>query len=189
MLRADLEPTDALALGWLSADFRGRMIIDPLWRIHWWNDAAKRAIGASSILQEQDCQLIVDAAIVGKFSTFLSHLKAQFEIEILTLKDGAGHFLMLGYHDPATEFFCLEVRSSQAQEHPIFADFRSIYGLTESEGHAARALLGGQTVTEIARDRNVALDTVRTQVRKLYGKIGAQSREKFFKLLLPFRII
>ena len=188
MLRADLEPAKAIALGWLSADFRGRLIIDPLWRIHWWNDAAKRALGASGVVHEQDCQLVLDAATVGEFSTFLSNLKAQADIETLTLKDGDGHFLMLGHHDPATDLFCLEVRSSHAREQAIYADFRSIYGLTESEGHAARALLGGQTVTEIARERKVALDTVRTQVRKLYGKIGAQSRETFFKMLLPFRI-
>lgn len=188
MLRADFEPIHALALEWLSLDFRGRLIIDPLWRIHWWNDAAKRAVGASGILREQGRQLIVDAPLDNKFSTFLSTLRTQAAIETLTLKDGDGHCLMLGHHDPATDLFCLEVRSSHAQDRSIFADFRSIYGLTESEGYAARALLGGQTVTEIAQDRNVALDTVRTQVRKLYGKIGVQSREKFFKLLLPFRI-
>lgn len=188
MLRADFEPIDTLALGWLAADFRGRVIIDANWQIQWWNDAARRAIDACGIVHEQDQQLVLDAAIVGKFHEFLSALKKQAQNTVLTLKDGQGHFAVLGHYDPATGMFCLEVNSSHAQKEPIFADFSSIYGLTESEGHAARALFCGQTVTEIARERNVSVDTVRTQVRKLYGKIGAQSREKFFKMLMPFRI-
>lgn len=188
MLRTDFEPINALAMGWLSADFRGRLIIDAHWRIQWRNDAAQRALCASEILHEQNDQLVPNAAIVGQLLNFLSDLKKQSRNAILTLKDGQGHFAMLGHYDPATGMFCLEVSSSRAQEGPIFADFSSIYGLTESEGHAARALFDGKTVTEIAKDRNVSVDTVRTQVRKLYGKIGAQSREKLFKMLMPFRI-
>lgn len=188
MLRADLEPINALALEWIAADFRGRLILDSRWRIQWWNDAAKRTLDASQILHEQDCQLVLDADLAGQFSAFLVTLKTRGEIEILTLKDGVGHFIMLGYHDPASGGFCLEVSCSHAQEQPVFADFRHIYSLTKSEDHAARALFCGQSVAEIAQHRNVSIDTVRTQVRKIYGKMGCQSREQFFKMLIPFRI-
>ncbi|HKT76663.1 MAG TPA: LuxR C-terminal-related transcriptional regulator [Sphingobium sp.] len=189
MLRTDQGPIDALALRWLSADLRGRLIIDSAWRIHWWNDTAQRALDASRVMHEQDRQLVLDGAAAEKLSAFLAALRAGATGEILTLKDGQGHVAMLGQYDPATDMFCLEVNSSHAEERPLFADFRAIYGLTESEGQAALALFCGKTVVEIARERKVSVDTVRTQVRKMYGKIGAQSREKFFKMLMPFRIV
>lgn len=188
MLQTSLEPFDALALGWISADFRGRLIIDPLYHVKWWNDEGKRAIDASGILREQDGQLIADAKLSSKLSSFLSDLKTRAEPQILTVKDGDGHFVMFGHHEPSTDMFCLEVSCSHAEKRIMFADFGSIYGLTESETQAALALFRGKTVLEIAKDRSVSVDTVRTQVRKLYGKIGAQSREKLFKMLMPFRI-
>ncbi|GLV20502.1 hypothetical protein TomMM35A_03620 [Sphingobium sp. TomMM35A] len=188
MLQTSLEPFDALALGWISADFRGRLIIDSLYHIQWWNDEGRRAIEASEILREEAGQLVVDASLRTKFSSFLSDLKSQTETGILTVKDGDGHFVMFGHHEPSTGMFCLEVSCSHAEKRIMFADFGSIYGLTESETQAALALFRGKTVVEIAQDRNVSVDTVRTQVRKLYGKIGAQSREKLFKMLMPFRI-
>lgn len=188
MLRADLGQFHALALEWLSADYRGRLIIDSSRRIHWWNDAAERAVIASGLLHAQDCQLIVDPVVAGRLSTFLARLKGRGDSEILTLKDGDGHFLLLGRHDPAAGLFCLEVSSSHSEQQSLFADFRSIYGLTESEGQAALALFRGKTVAEIAQDRRVSIDTVRTQVRRMYGKIGVQSREKFYKRMMPFRI-
>lgn len=188
MLQISLEPFDALALGWISADFRGRLIIDAHYHIQWWNDEGKCAIDASGIFQEKEGRLIADAKLITKLSSFLSDLKSRSEPQILTVKDGDGHFVMFGHHEPSTGMFCLEVSCSHAEKRVMFADFGSIYGLTESETQAALALFRGKTVLEIAQDRNVSVDTVRTQVRKLYGKIGAQSREKLFKMLMPFRI-
>ncbi|WP_022683365.1 helix-turn-helix transcriptional regulator [Sphingobium bisphenolivorans] len=188
MLQADREPYSALALGWLSADFRGRLMIDPSHRIQWWNDAAQRAVTASHVVKELDGKLILDAPATARLNAFLSRLKTCSDTEILTLKDGDGHVALLGHYDAEAEMFCLEISSSHVEERALFADFRTIYGLTESESQAALALFRGKTVAEIALDRNVSIDTVRTQVRRMYGKIGAQSREKFFKMLLPFRI-
>lgn len=188
MLQTSLESFDALALGWISADFRGRLIIDAHYHIQWSNDEGKCAIDASGIFQEKEGRLIADAKLSTKLSSFLSDLKSRSEPQILTVKDGDGHFVMFGHHEPSTGMFCLEVSCSHAEKRVMFADFGSIYGLTESETQAALALFRGKTVLEIAQDRNVSVDTVRTQVRKLYGKIGAQSREKLFKMLMPFRI-
>lgn len=189
MLRSGLDPLDTLALQWLSADFRGRIIIDPLWRIRWSNEAGQRALHASKVLHEEGRQLIVDGASTASFSTFLTDLRSSDGNRTLTIKDGEGQFIIVGHHDADSDMFCLEVSSSHIEEPPLFADFRGVYGLTESESQAALALFRGQTVVEIAKDRNVSVDTVRTQVRKLYAKIGAQSREKLFKMLMPFRII
>jgi len=188
MLRTDPGAFHALALEWLSADYRGRLIIDSSWRIQWWNEVAERAVIASGLLHAQDCQLIVAPAVAGRLSAFLVKLKARAEGEILTLKDGDGHFLLLGRHDPAAALFCLEVSSSHSEKQALYADFPALYGLTESEGQAALALFRGRTVAEIAQDRKVSIDTVRTQVRRMYGKMGVQSREKFYKRMMPFRI-
>lgn len=188
MLQTDLQPFDALAFKWLSADFRSRMIIDPLARVHWWNDAAKRAVGASRAVSEVDGFLMFSPDLSREFSAYLTGLRSSAEGEIFTVKDGDGHLLMLGHHEAESDMFCLEISCSHVEEPIMFADFRSIFGLTEGERQTALALFHGKMVAEIAQDRNVSVDTVRTQVRKVYSKIGAQSREKFFKILMTFRI-
>lgn len=189
MLRDEMPGLGELALGWLAADFRGRLMVDAQLRLNWINGAASRLLSASRILSlHEDVLLFSNKVDERRFGSFLSTLREQGGNEIITLEDGEGHLVFFGWHNDDAHFSCLEVSLSHAERRPLFADFRSIFGLTDSETRTAMALFEGKTVAEVAIDRQISIETVRTQVRKLYSKMGAQSREKFYKKLMPFRI-
>lgn len=57
-----------------------------------------------------------------------------------------------------------------------------LYGLTRAEADVAGALAGGVTAEEVARTRNVALDTIRAQVRAVLRKTNAANLRDFERI-------
>lgn len=57
-----------------------------------------------------------------------------------------------------------------------------LYGLTRAEAAVAGALVGGVTAEEVARTRNVSLDTIRTQVRTVLRKTNATNLRDFERI-------
>ena len=53
------------------------------------------------------------------------------------------------------------------------------FGLTKTEIEIATAVLRGRRVRTIARDRKVAYETVRSQIKSIYSKAGVHSRAEF----------
>jgi len=51
----------------------------------------------------------------------------------------------------------------------------SIYAFSPSEAAVAQALLGGATAEQVARDRQVSVATIRTQIRSILEKTGAKN--------------
>ncbi|MES1199765.1 MAG: helix-turn-helix transcriptional regulator [Pseudomonadota bacterium] len=56
-------------------------------------------------------------------------------------------------------------------------------GLTEAEAEVARALVTGASTREIAERRGVQFDTVRTQIKSIYGKLGVRRQSELFNRL------
>lgn len=52
-------------------------------------------------------------------------------------------------------------------------------GLTPCEAEVAMHLLDGATASEIAAIRRVSLETVRSQIKSVYGKLGVERRGQF----------
>jgi DNA-binding CsgD family transcriptional regulator len=57
-----------------------------------------------------------------------------------------------------------------------------LFGLSIAEGAVALALLGGQTAETVARDRDVSLDTVRSQIRTVLRKTDAANLRDFERI-------
>jgi DNA-binding NarL/FixJ family response regulator len=58
-----------------------------------------------------------------------------------------------------------------------------LYGLTNAEAAVAVSLAGGRTAEDVARARQVSLDTVRTQVRTVLRKANAANLRDFERIL------
>jgi DNA-binding NarL/FixJ family response regulator len=58
-----------------------------------------------------------------------------------------------------------------------------LYGLTHAEAVVAVSLAGGRTAEDVARARQVSLDTVRTQVRTVLRKANAANLRDFERIL------
>lgn len=57
-----------------------------------------------------------------------------------------------------------------------------LFGLSAAEGAVAAAVLGGQTAETVARERDVSLDTVRTQIRTILRKTDAANLRDFERI-------
>ena len=61
---------------------------------------------------------------------------------------------------------------------------QSAYGLTPAETRVAVTLLEFGSAKEVADTLGVSSDTVRTQIKQVYAKLGVDSRARFVKLML-----
>jgi DNA-binding CsgD family transcriptional regulator len=65
----------------------------------------------------------------------------------------------------------------------LWADIGLALRLTPSETRVHHSLLNGQTAGRLA----VSVQTARTHVRRIYAKLGVNSREQLFAAVLPYR--
>lgn len=65
----------------------------------------------------------------------------------------------------------------------------SRYGLSEREAEVLRALVSGKGYKEIAYDLHISVDTVRTHIRKVYGKLQVHSAPEAVARAIRERIV
>ena len=63
------------------------------------------------------------------------------------------------------------------------------YGLSEREAEVLRALVSGKGYKEIAFDLHISVDTVRTHIRKVYGKLQVHSAPEAVARAIRERIV
>ncbi|WP_147383959.1 helix-turn-helix transcriptional regulator [Noviherbaspirillum sedimenti] len=61
---------------------------------------------------------------------------------------------------------------------------RKLFGLTETEAALAVALCSGKTLDDVARERSVAPSTVKTHLKHVFSKTGANRQTELVSLLL-----
>lgn len=71
---------------------------------------------------------------------------------------------------------------------PVYARFRQVYGLTNTEDRVLHQLLSGRVASEIALADGGSLETVRAHIKAIYAKVGVCSRESLFHAIGRFRI-
>ncbi len=93
----------------------------------------------------------------------------------------------------------LRLGGGQAQEHGAALAFafdpeatpdlttgriRKLFGLTEAEAALAVALCSGKTLDDVAREKSVAPSTVKTHLKHVFNKTGANRQTELVSLLL-----
>lgn len=79
--------------------------------------------------------------------------------------------------------------SDPDRTHPIEAgQLADIYGLTPAESHVAISIANGISPDEISLMNNVAISTIRSQLKAIYHKLGINSQTELVKVILtgPF---
>lgn len=105
---------------------------------------------------------------IGQFAAFVSPLPLDVPAHVLVAGTGAPVLILIN-----------ELSQPRAAAPSIFSD---LFGLSAAEGAVAAALLGGQTAEAVARDRDVSLDTVRTQIRTVLRKTDAANLRDFERI-------
>ena len=77
----------------------------------------------------------------------------------------------------------LLVVSDPAVDAPPIAVYRNLFSLSVAEAALLAALAHGTSVSEWARQRNISVSTVRTQVRALFDKTGTNTQAQLVALV------
>jgi DNA-binding CsgD family transcriptional regulator/PAS domain-containing protein len=64
------------------------------------------------------------------------------------------------------------------------ARVRKLFGLTDAEARLAVSLSGGMTLDDIANERPVSLNTLKTQLKSIFAKTGTRRQAELISLLL-----
>jgi DNA-binding CsgD family transcriptional regulator/PAS domain-containing protein len=95
----------------------------------------------------------------------------QNRLEVRTLISTGGRVLVLLF-DPS---FRAPTREQALQQ---------IYGLSPAESELAAALAGGQRLDDVARERGLSKETLRSRLRRVFAKTGTRRQAELMRLLL-----
>jgi DNA-binding CsgD family transcriptional regulator len=175
---------------WTSRFSIASIILGEDLRPLWTNPAADAILAAAT-----DFQLIhgvfacVDKAQGPVMRAFLAGLGDEPEAWIYSRDDT--HQLLRAEAvrpaglPPATAVMIYPV---DREDRFLWSDFPKVFGLTRAETVVVKLIVGGASADMIAEELSVALDTVRTHVRRIYAKLGVNNREQLFSRISPFRI-
>ena len=174
---------------WLEKEHRARIVIDSAQTIVWINAAARRHLDDSSCLTPKDERFAFTSPHEQRrFESYLATLGSTLSTIAIRLADGKSHFLFRGcrLESGAGSFACLEFARDTPFHPSRYLDFDSVFQLTRAEHRVALNLLDGQSAHQIAECSDVSIETVRSQIRALYAKMGVSRREELFFRLAPY---
>jgi DNA-binding CsgD family transcriptional regulator len=180
----------AAALGWLDRDMCPRMIVGEKFDIHWRNAAAVRLLAQQVGLESRgDVLAATDGAAQAKLKSLLQdarHGRASICIEQIN-HEGWLVLRCVGVESDAMPMFCITV--SRAGDGGVwkFDHLDECFELTRAEHRVVQDLLAGYEAEALSTRHGVSIETTRTHIKSIYGKIGVKTREALFARLRGFR--
>lgn len=174
------------ALTWLGLDAWPRLLVDNDRRLLWQNAAARKMLGAGV------CLTVRGGAVVASEDGHQDMLEALIgsaedveRVQAFRSDTGREHFVVQAQR--------LSRASVGLQVRPLDCDtsgredrhLREMFRLTKAEHLVLQSMLAGHTADEISRQRGSSIETVRTQIRNIYVKVGVSSRERLFRTVQP----
>lgn len=180
-----------LLVEWASRNLQGMIIVDKTLKIIWTNNAAKDFLRDGRWLVERSNALVAaQPSAQESLGEFVLHL------------DGPGSCLALPctiqnnpliIHGRAIDlpdeerFFCLTLWPKREEER--FVGLAAMYNLTRTEEKILLLLLEGLSLEKAATEQKVSVETVKSHVRQIYGKLNVTSRAELFRKALLFRVV
>ena len=173
---------------WFARDAAARLIVG--------RDLAVLAVNANalSLLEANGAYSLRDGALTARDRKSLSEITAivasagpQARLGVAGAAGGAALLvdaLALG-DDPASPV-TMTLRDLGASVEIECADLESMFAVTPGERQVIVQLLKGYSSREIAAQFGKSILTVRTHVKRAYGKIGVKTRGQLFARLLPY---
>jgi DNA-binding CsgD family transcriptional regulator len=169
---------------WLTDDPVARALIDRDRRILWTNPAALDFLANRRDLAVRNDTLVAtdpaqDPLLIAALDSART-TPSTWEI----LSPGGDHIVM--QLRPLDGDCGIMTVTFWRAEKPGFANLMRLFDLTKSEHAVLRQLLNGRMAEAIADHNGVKLDTVRTQIRAIYAKLGVSSREGLFDKAMAY---
>jgi DNA-binding CsgD family transcriptional regulator len=175
----------ASELQFLLADSGARVITDANRRILWATSAA--TLLASGGLAGRTRHS--DALLRSMFED--SHNAAPGTVVRLIASEPSRRpelFVQAQSHALPGEACTLLTIRDLARELREIPDLGRLYGLTRTEQQVVAMMVRGQSVTEIAEQLHKSVLTVRTHVKRAYGKLGVGSKEQLFATVMKLMV-
>jgi DNA-binding CsgD family transcriptional regulator len=170
---------------YLRADSTARLFLDRDLRILWMNDAANGLLVQQSALREKAGRLSVSGRNNQVYFRKLLDGAGPGERACLVCEETKQHVLVSFISLIERNYFALSVR--MARDLPLTASIlTAAFGLTATESTLVLSMFRGFTAEEIAKRMDVTIDTTRTHIRNIYGKLSVSSREAMIHRLLPY---
>jgi DNA-binding CsgD family transcriptional regulator len=170
---------------YLQTDVTGRLFLDKEYRILWRNDAAGVLLSLQSVLKDKNGHLtIAGRANQANFKKVLNGEQTG-ERSCLVCEETKQHILVSFVHLPQQDCIALSVRI--ARDMPLTVEILgTAFGLTATECALVWSMFQGHGAEEIAKRMDVSIDTTRTHIRNIYGKLSVSSREAMMHRLMPY---
>ena len=193
-LRAAIGSMDtlgALALAWLDYDLKPRLIVSGDLLILWPNTAARSALASRRDLENRLGALaMVNPSQQDALAGFLAKAGAVTTSWCAERGDGDGHLIVRAQRIDWLDGGVLGIGffGTGSDFSLGYANLAEIFGLTPAEHVVLIDLLDGRAAEAIATHRTVSVETTRSHIRKIYAKLGVNSRELLFRRCQAFRL-
>lgn len=181
----------SLALAWLDHDYTPRCVLAGDLTLLWANIAARSALAKRRDIEIRDGALFTTRPQhQSELLAFIHSSGAGISTLCLPRSSGKGHLLLRGQRLSWADSPAFGVSFFGTGEDYVhrYADLDVAFGLTQAENKVLLGLLDGHDVEQLTRLLGVSVETVRSHIRKIYQKIGVNSREALFRVARPFSI-
>jgi DNA-binding CsgD family transcriptional regulator len=180
-----------MAFSWLEAEGGARLLVDEELKILWGNATAR-----SWLADRQSLAEIQGCVCFGRYTPDIRKLVGRALLKpegtCVPVPAIGGHIIvcarLLGL-DGHSNVFGLTLRRTDQVEAETPMGIAEAFGLTSAELRVLKSLSAGETAQETAGDLKVSVDTVRTHIRRVYQKVGVNSREALFTRVRPFMVM
>jgi DNA-binding CsgD family transcriptional regulator len=182
---------DHILAGWLDGDRCPRILVDGELAAHWVNPSAEALMRSDrSVLHRNGRIVPKDPRLEGELRSFIAQATDEVSAQCVCNRETGDQLVLAATRLRAPWNHLVGVTLHRIGDDITvrLADLRRPFGLTTSEARVAEHLLCGKTAEETAAALKVSLETVRTHIKRAYGKLGVNSRERFFYRLAPFVI-
>jgi DNA-binding CsgD family transcriptional regulator len=177
---------------WLHADPTPRVVIDWALNILWRNAAADALFARGRLVHGRDGVLgSPDRRAMAQIQAIIWNAKPGRPTSAVVGDPGADALLITGATLQSAEVSAigLVLREIEVDAQYELPDLEPAFGLTPSEQQIVGLLLAGLSGAEIAHKLDKSILTIRTHVKRAYGKLGISSKEQLFAKLLRYGVV
>ena len=174
---------------WLEAEPTPRLVVDWGLAVVWRNAAADAFLSSGRVVHARDGTLSSsDRSASVQIQSIIWNVKGDRPISAVIGQPDHRGILITGTLLRRAERVCvgLVIREIDADLRYELPDLEPVFGLTPSEQEIIGLLLAGMSSAEIARKLDKSILTVRTHVKRAYGKLAISSKEQLFAKLLRY---
>jgi DNA-binding CsgD family transcriptional regulator len=173
---------------WFTLDAAARLVVSRDLSVLAANRSAQALVNGASALVIRDGVLVArDRRFAADLAGVIAGARPEPGFGIIGA-DGCPSVLIEAFAlgDGGDGPVALSLRDLSASVEIRCADLETVFGVTPGEHQVIVQLLKGYSSREIAEEFGKSILTVRTHVKRAYGKIGVKTRGQLFARLLPY---